>query len=77
MQARIQKWGNSLGLRIPIRLAKQLQLHSGSPVTIEIEDGRIIIQPPKYDLNTMLEDITTQNAHHQMLEDGERGNEEW
>lgn len=78
MQARIQKWGNSLGLRIPIRLAKQLQLHSGSPVTIEIEDGRIIIQSPKYDLDTMLKEIKSQNnIPRQMLEDGQRGNEEW
>lgn len=77
MQARIQKWGNSLGIRIPIRLAKQLQLHSGSPVIIEIEDGRIIIQSPKYDLDTMVNNITKQNAHQQIFEDEERGNEEW
>ena len=77
MHARIQKWGNSLGLRIPIRLAKQLQLHPGSPVMIEIEDGRIIIQPPKYDLDTMLKGIKKQNAHHLLLEDKKQGNEEW
>lgn len=77
MQARIQKWGNSLGLRIPMQLAKQLQLHSGSPVTIEIEDGKIVIQPPKYDLDTMLKGIKKQNLHSQMLDDGKRGNEEW
>lgn len=77
MQARIQKWGNSLGLRIPVGLAKQLQLHSGSPVTIEIEDGRIVIQSPKYDLDTMLKGINTKNMHHQMLDDEQRGNEEW
>ncbi|MDP1834888.1 MAG: AbrB/MazE/SpoVT family DNA-binding domain-containing protein [Chlamydiales bacterium] len=77
MQARIQKWGNSLGLRIPLQLAKQLQLHSGSPVTIEIEDGRIIIQSPKYDLDAMLKEIQPKNMHHQMLEDEQQGNEEW
>lgn len=77
MQARIQKWGNSLGLRIPIQLAKRLRLYSGSPVTIEIEGDRIIIQPPKYDLDAMLKDIKTMNAHEQMLEDGQQGNEEW
>lgn len=77
MRARIQKWGNSLGLRIPIRLAKQLHLHSGSLVTIDIEGDQIIIQTQKYDLDTMLEEITSKNMHHQMLEDEARGNEEW
>lgn len=77
MQARIQKWGNSFGLRIPMQVAKQLQLRSGSSVDIEIEDGRLIIQPPKYDLDQMLKKITSKNRHHQMLDDKRRGSEEW
>ena len=77
MEGHIQKWGNSLGLRIPMQLAKQLQLHSGSRVTIEIENGRIIIQTPKYNLEMMLKDITMQNQHHQILDDEQQGKEEW
>lgn len=77
MQAHIQKWGNSLGLRIPIQIAKQLQLHAGSSVTLEIENGRIIIQSPKYDLDAMLKNVTSKNLHHQILEDRQLGNEEW
>lgn len=77
MEAHIQKWGNSLGLRIPMQLAKQLRLHAGSSVTIEIEDDRIIIQTPKYDLDTMLKEITPKNQHHQIFDDEPKGNEEW
>jgi antitoxin MazE len=77
MQTQIQKWGNSLGLRIPMQIAKQLELHQGSPVLLEIEDDRIIIQSLKYDLDTMLKDITPTNQHHQNLDDAQRGNEEW
>lgn len=77
MQTHIQKWGNSLGLRIPAHLAKQLQLHIGSTVTLVIEQGRIIIQPPKYHLETMLEEITQENLHHQLFDDEAKGNEEW
>lgn len=44
MRAYIQKWGNSLGLRIPISVAKLLNLHQGCPITIEIENDRIIIR---------------------------------
>lgn len=77
MLSHIQKWGNSLGLRIPMQLAKQLKLHQGSPVNLEIEDGRIIIQAPKYNLDSMLKDITLENQHHQIFEDKQCGNEEW
>lgn len=77
MQARIQKWGNSLGLRIPMQIAKQLQLHPGSTITIEVENNRIIIQSPKYDLDLMLKNISSKNKHHQLLDDEQYGNEEW
>jgi antitoxin MazE len=77
MRTQIQKWGNSLGLRIPMRFAKQLNLHEGSSVAIEIENDRIIIEPPKYDLETMLKNITPKNRHHQLLDDDKKGHEEW
>lgn len=77
MQAHIQKWGNSLGLRIPMQLIKQLNLHQGSPVTLEIDKDRIIIQSPKYNLEAMLKEITPQNQHHLILDDEPCGNEEW
>jgi antitoxin MazE len=78
METHIQKWGNSLGLRIPNKIIKQLQLHPGSAVNVEIENGRIIIETPKYDLDTMLKDITPQNMHHLLLDDEQQlGNEAW
>lgn len=77
MEAYVQKWGNSLGLRIPIRFAKQLKLHPGSPITLIIEDDRLIIQSPRYDLETMLQEITSENQHLQILDDQQNGNEEW
>ncbi len=77
MQAYIQKWGNSLGLRIPLQLARQLNLHQGSAITLEIEDGKLIIQPPKYCLDDMLNEITPKNQHQLMLDDDQKGSEEW
>ena len=77
MQAHIQKWGNSLGLRIPLQWAKQLNLHQGSTVTLEIDQGRLIIKPPKYCLDVMLSEITPKNQHHQILDDDKKGDEEW
>ncbi len=77
MQSQIQKWGNSLGLRIPMQLAKKLNLHAGSSVNLEIENGRLVVQTPKYDLESMLDEITSENLHHQKFDDGQIGREEW
>lgn len=77
MNSHIKKWGNSLGVRIPSQLAKRLNLHPGSPVTIDIEDGRIVVQSPNYNLATMLEQITPQNRHHLQLDDTQNGMEVW
>lgn len=46
MEAHIQKWGNSLGLRIPMALAKRLNFRPGTNVIIEVENGRLVIQSP-------------------------------
>jgi antitoxin MazE len=77
MYAHIQKWGNSLGLRIPKHLAVLLRLQPGSKVMIEVENSRIIIQTPQYSLDTMLKEITAKNRHHQLLDDAQTGGEEW
>lgn len=77
MQGFIQKWGNSLGLRIPKQLAKRLKLHQGSAITLEIDHNRLIIQAPECNLEDMLKEITPHNQHHLLLDDEQIGNEEW
>lgn len=61
MEAHIQKWRNSLGLRIPMQFAKQ-----------EIEDHKIIIQSQK----KIVREISPKNQHHQIIDDEQQGNED-
>jgi len=77
MQTHLQKWGNSLGMRIPMRLSQQLKLRPGSVVNVKIEDDRLIIFPHRYSLKEMLAAITDKNSHQEILEDGPKGQEEW
>jgi len=64
MQATIQKWGNSLGIRIPSFIAKDLALKNGSSVEIIEEDDKIIIQASKRrTLKEILELVTDENIH--------------
>ena len=45
MQTVVQKWGNSLGIRIPALYTKDLELKNGSTVDISEEEGKLVIIP--------------------------------
>jgi antitoxin MazE len=66
MNATIQKWGNSLALRIPAAVARDTCLVNGSVVTLVAEEGRIVIEPvrrAKYNLDDLLEQVSESNLH--------------
>ena len=56
----INRWGNSLGVRIPLSVATELGFKIGTVVDVTIEDGRAIISPirKKYTLEELLEGVT-------------------
>ena len=45
MQTKIQKWGNSLGLRIPCSFAAEAQVEEGSTVDLSVENGLLLVRP--------------------------------
>ena len=45
MLAKVQKWGNSQGIRVPKTLLDELQIHVGDEVNISVEEGKIIVEP--------------------------------
>ncbi len=47
MQTKIQKWGNSQGLRINKDLLASVELDVGDEVDIRVKDGELIIAPAK------------------------------
>lgn len=47
MEVRIQKWGNSDGIRIPSSILKSLNIKTNDILNIEQEDDKIIISVPK------------------------------
>jgi antitoxin MazE len=78
MKATIQKWGNSLGVRIPSIMAKDLMLQNGSEVELIEEADKIIIQPQKaWRLETLLNAIDETNIHDEVEASGPIGNEAW
>jgi antitoxin MazE len=47
MLSKIQKWGNSHGLRLPKNLLIDAQLGVGDEVDIRVKDGVMIVTPTK------------------------------
>lgn len=41
----VQKWGNSLGIRIPKSLASKVGIEERSQVDLNVEDGYLVIKP--------------------------------
>jgi antitoxin MazE len=41
----LKQWGNNLGVRLPVSIARAAHLHVDQPVRIVADDGRIIITP--------------------------------
>ncbi len=77
MQTVVQKWGNSLGIRIPSIYAKEFELRNGSFVDISEEEGRIVIIPKKNSLDELLEKVAVENIHEPIETGISIGNEEW
>ena len=80
MQSRIQKWGNSLALRIPKSFAQEIGLDRDVPVNVSLEDGRLIVVPitePPITLERLLEQIREDNIHHEVDTGPAVGEEVW
>jgi len=80
MVTRIQKWGNSLGLRIPKSFAEDAGVDAGSPVNISIEGDRLIIRPvhrSKYELKDLVSQIREDNLHDEISMGEPVGREVW
>jgi antitoxin MazE len=80
MKTRIQKWGNSLALRIPKSVAVESQLEQGMLVEVSLLDGKLLVtplRPPAVTLEDLLQEITPDNLHHEIDTGPAVGNEAW
>ena len=80
MKSRIQKWGNSLALRIPKTFANEAGLDQESSVEISIEKGKLVIAPsakPKITLKNLLDQVSEENLHRETDTGPAVGREAW
>ena len=64
---KIQKWGDDLGISIPMVIARELSLREGLYINMHGNGNKIIIEPVtqdhSYSLEDMLSQITESNIH--------------
>jgi antitoxin MazE len=77
MQPRVQKWGNSLGVRIPLSLARKAGLKEGAPVDLEADDDTLIIRRKQYTLEQLLAQVSPDNVHGEIETGSRAGREAW
>jgi antitoxin MazE len=66
MQTKVQKWGNSFGVRIPRGLAEEVGLGAGTEVSLTVKDGELVLRlsvPSQLRLADPLEGVTQENIH--------------
>jgi antitoxin MazE len=80
MKTQVQKWGNSLALRIPKPFAAEIGLQRNSTVEVSLEEGRLIIAPiPESTLNleALMAQVNEDNLHGEIEIGPAMGREAW
>jgi len=77
---KFNKWGNSLGLRIPKLVAAEVGLEEDSLVNITIDNGTIVIFPARetpLELEALLDQVTEENLHSEVNTGPAMGRDAW
>ncbi len=78
MRARVQRWGNSLAVRIPQAFGRELHLHPDSAVEMTLDAGRLVLVPiDSPNLSELLEQVTDENLHGEVGTGEPVGAEAW
>ena len=79
MQTKVQKWGNSLAIRLPPTLAHEMGLSNQSIVELSWRDDQVILRPVKssFTLEQLVAGITDDNLHGEVNTGVPVGKESW
>jgi antitoxin MazE len=80
MHIRVQKWGNSLAVRIPKPLAEDAKVEEGTVLNLAVSKGKVIATPVKKNkqsLQQMLAKVSRKNLHAEVKSGAPVGREIW
>lgn len=80
METRVQKWGNSLAVRLSRHIVDETNLQEGSRVAVELGRGKIVLRAvtkKEYSLRKLLSGVTRKNVHLESDFGKSAGKEVW
>lgn len=80
MEAKLQKWGNSFGIRIPINILKSLNLKENDKLELVTEENRIVITKSNNKKISLKEEFAKYNGENLTKDfewDAPKGKEIW
>jgi antitoxin MazE len=80
MHVRVQKWGNSLAVRIPKPLAEDAEVKEGTVLNLAVSEGKVVATPvkkKKQSLKQLLAKVTRKNLHAEVDYGPAVGREIW
>ncbi len=80
LKSKVQKWGNSLAVRIPKGLAGEIGIENNSSIKMMVEEGVLHIVPDRgaqWTLDALLAGVTEENKHDEWETGAAEGSESW
>jgi antitoxin MazE len=80
MRTQVQKWGNSLALRIPKPFAEDADVQEGTVVDLSVSEGKLLVAPVrrgKVTLKELLAKVNKRNLHGEVDSGPPMGRESW
>ena len=80
MHVRVQKWGNSLAVRIPKPLAEDAEVKEGTVLNLAVSQGQVVatpVQKRKLSLKQLLAKVNKKNLHAEIDVGAPVGRETW
>jgi len=80
VRTKVQRWGNSLAVRIPKSFAQEVGVMDGSLVEMRLVDGGLLVEPVSVrplSLQKLLDGVTEANLHAEVDSGSAQGSEAW
>jgi len=80
MHVRVQKWGNSLAIRIPKPLAEDAEVKEGTVLNLAVSEGKVVATPvlkKKLSLKQLLATVNKKTLHDEIDFGSPVGREIW
>lgn len=79
MKIKVRRWGNSLAIRLPAPLMREMGVEYGSTVDLVSTDRGLLIRPAtlRYSLDDLVSGIDEKNLHEETDWGSPAGKEAW